>query len=109
MTNQNQKRNSRLDVESIKNAANNRWLDILTTVGSIPREILNGRHHPCPKCGGKDRFRLLDANSGAVFCNQCLSSRNGDGIAAVMWMRGLSFTDALREIANHLGVDVGES
>ncbi|MCH7688119.1 MAG: hypothetical protein IH899_15805 [Planctomycetes bacterium] len=56
-------------IDRIKNAARGRWIDILSHFG-IDRSILDGKHHPCPKCGGTDRFRLIDADEGAVLCNQ---------------------------------------
>lgn len=93
------------DLASLKAAAAGRWLDILVAVGGIPTDILDGRHHPCPKCGGRDRFRLIDAEAGAVLCNQCFTNRNGDGIASVAWLRGLGMSQAAGEIAAYLGVD----
>lgn len=94
----------RYDIDEVRRAAAKRWPEILSQVGGIPRDILNRNHHPCPKCGGTDRFRLMDESVGAVICNQCFSSRNGDGFAAVQWSLGCSFGDALRKIAEHLAV-----
>ena len=67
----------------VKAAARGRWRDILAAHGFNSDE-LDGRHHPCPKCGGTDRFRAFDDvdETGGVFCNQCFSERNGDGLAA---------------------------
>lgn len=94
-----------LDVEQVRQAASGRWLDILADVGNISRDVLDGRHHPCPHCGGKDRFRLIDEDMGAVLCNGCFSEANGDGFSAVQWGRGIEFPDALTEVAKYLGVD----
>jgi putative DNA primase/helicase len=91
-----------IDVNAVKGAATDRWTEILTNVAGIPPEVLDGRHHPCPKCGGTDRFRLLDRSKGALLCNQCFSKRNGDGIAAVQWLRNVSFQKALIEIGGFL-------
>lgn len=90
-------------IERVKEAARGRWLDLLTDAG-LPREALDGRHHPCPVCGGTDRFRLIDEAEGAVLCNQCFHERNGDGIAAVAWYRHIEFKEALRELADRLGI-----
>ncbi|MEM8494352.1 MAG: primase-helicase zinc-binding domain-containing protein [Planctomycetota bacterium] len=68
-----------LDAAEVKAAATCRWREILTSVAGIPGDLLDGRNHPCPRCGGTDRFRLIDADAGAVFCNQCFRERNGDG------------------------------
>ena len=85
------------NVRSFHAKANSKWFDILTTLG-ISGEILDGRHHPCPVCGGKDRFRFDDKNGfGTWFCNQC-SPQAGDGIKLIQKVFGLNFVDALREI-----------
>ena len=94
-------------VSLVKSAANERIIEVLSGVAGISPELLDGKHHPCPKCGGTDRFRLIDAEKGAVFCNQCFSMKNGDWIAAVMWMRDCSFSDAVAFSAEHLGVSPG--
>jgi P4 family phage/plasmid primase-like protien len=91
-------------IEKVKDAAAGRWVELLSTMGNIPAEYLDGRHHPCPKCGGRDRFRLIDEAAGAVLCNQCFSSRNGDGIAAIEWSTGRQFRNVLRDLAERLNV-----
>ncbi|RMF86426.1 MAG: DUF3987 domain-containing protein [Planctomycetota bacterium] len=70
--------------------------------------MLDGKHHPCPRCGGKDRFRLIDPDAGAVLCNQCFSKNNGDFLAAVMWMTGCDFPEAVRMVGDYLGLDDGK-
>lgn len=97
---------ARLDVEAVKAAARGRWPEILSTVGGIDRSTLSGgtTEHPCPKCGGKTRFRLIDAEAGAVLCSHCFTTKNGDGIAAVQWALGVGFGDALKKIAEFVGV-----
>lgn len=92
-----------LDVAAIKQAAARRWPDILCRIGGLDSTLLDGKHHPCIKCGGKDRFRMLDSDTGALYCNQCFNTQNGDGIAAVMWLTGLTFQDALSRIAEEVG------
>ena len=94
---------------AVKTAALDRAVELLDQVGGIPRELLDGKHHPCPRCRGTDRFRLIDADRGAVLCNQCFREKNGDWIAAVMWMHGWSFSDAVRAAAEYLGVDPGKN
>ena len=88
----------------IKNAARGQWVGILSHFG-FDKSILDGRHHPCPKCGGKDRFRLIDAEAGAVFCNQCFSEKNGDGISAVQWFTNSSFQMTTQQISKYLGLN----
>lgn len=88
----------------VKVAARGRWLELLVDVGGINPEYLDGKHRPCPKCGGEDRFRLIDPVEGAVLCNQCFREKNGDGLAAIAWMRGCSFRQALELVAARVGV-----
>ncbi len=94
----------RIDASDIKLAAHGRWREILIAIGGVPAKYLDGRNHPCPKCGGMDRFSLLDESRGAVLCRKCFDTKNGDGIAAVQWLLDIEFQDALRAIADHLHV-----
>ena len=94
----------RIDAAALKQAATGKWPDILQRFGGIPAESLDGRHCACPKCGGTDRFRMIDPERGAVFCNQCFNKDNGDGLAALQWAKGCDFPTALRAVAEHLGM-----
>jgi len=96
--------NYTMTAEQIKEAAAGRWPEILSQLGGIDTGLLDGRHHPCPKCGGRDRFRALDSEAGALFCNRCFSSGNGDGLAALQWLNGWDFQETLREVADYLGL-----
>ncbi len=98
---------NQIEVDAVKAAARGRWRDVLTTFG-FNGEDLDGRHHPCPKCGGTDRFRLLDEDAGAVLCNQCFHERNGDGLAAIQWRNDWTFPDTLKAVASHVGIKGGE-
>jgi Zinc-binding domain of primase-helicase len=94
-----------ISVDEIKRLAVGRWPEILSSVGGIDRAILDRRNHACPRCGGRDRFRMIDEDKGALFCNQCFNEKNGDGIAAVQWMLDCDFKEALRQVAEYLGID----
>lgn len=94
----------RYDRDDVRRAAGNRGLDLLANVAGIDRKLLDGNHHPCPKCGGDDRFRMLDGDKGAVRCNRCFSEKCGDYLAAVGWMHGVNFPGALKLCAEYLGV-----
>ncbi len=96
----------RIDVHRLKADAAGRELEILREVAGIPAELLDGQHHACPRCGGTDRFRLVDESVGAVLCNQCFTGKNGDFIAAVMWATGWAFPETLQRIAEYLGLQV---
>jgi hypothetical protein len=46
------------------------WHAVLTALG-ISAQLLDGRHHPCPGCGGTDRFRFDDKEGrGTWICSQ---------------------------------------
>lgn len=93
-----------MDVDLIKQAARGRWVEILSSILGFPAEVLDGNHHPCPGCGGSDRFRIVDVDAGACLCNQCLTSKNGDGIAVIQHYLGVNFIDASKKVAEYLGV-----
>ena len=98
--------NSHLQPDDLKRLAAGRWIQILRSVCRLTESQLNPRvHGPCPKCGGSDRFRAMDdvEESGGLFCNQCFSRNNGDGLAAVRWLRNCTFPEALRLVADEIG------
>lgn len=98
--------NGRLSVDDIKRQAAGRWPDILRNVCGLTDSQLNPRvHGPCPKCGGTDRYRALDdvAETGGLFCNQCHHSHNGDGLAAVQWLRDCTFPEAVGLVSSCIG------
>jgi hypothetical protein len=93
------------DVQRLRGAAASRWPEIISHLGGIDLQLLDGKHHPCPRCGGIDRFRLLDPKAGAVICNQCFKRGNGDGLAALRWLQGWDFPTTLRHVAHYLGLN----
>ena len=54
-----------IDVEALKGQAAGRWREMLSTLGGVSADVLDGKNHPCPKCGGTDRFRMIDVAAGA--------------------------------------------
>jgi len=94
------------DADAVRAVARGQWLSILTALCGLSADIFNRRHQPCPRCGGSDRFRAFDnfAETGGVICNQCHPDKNGDGFSTVQWHLGVKFYEALRMVAEHLGV-----
>lgn len=89
-----------MKVEELARLAKGRWADILALQG-VPHKLLDKRHHECPFCGGKDRFRFTDNNGDGVFiCNQCGS---GDGFTFLEQFLGLPFRDVFRKVADCVG------
>ncbi|MGA2060002.1 MAG: primase-helicase zinc-binding domain-containing protein [Thermoguttaceae bacterium] len=97
------KSNKGIDVEALKKQAAGRWPEILLILGGISADILDGKHHPCPRCGGIDRFRMIDQEAGALFCNQCFAEKNGDGIAALQWLTGQDYKTVINKLSEFLG------
>ena len=63
-------------VEAVKAGAQNRWTEILHTLG-VDQKVLNKRNQPCPTCGGTDRFQYTDKfGNGDYICRGC---GHGDG------------------------------
>lgn len=92
------------DIEVVREAASTRWREIISHLANVAPEVLDGNHHPCPKCGGTDRFRAFDDGSGGAICNQCLNKKNGDGFAVLQWLTGQDFGQALKGVADYLGI-----
>jgi len=89
----------------VKTAAHGNWQSIISSISGIDTTVLNGKHHPCPLCLGKDRFRFLNyEDTGGAMCNQCSPSM-GDGIAVIQWLCNMSFREALETIASHLNIE----
>lgn len=95
----------RINIDEVKFAANGRWRNILVAIGGFNDDVLDGQHHPCPRCGGTNRFRLINEQAGAVLCNQCFANGNGDGLAAIQWRNDWTFGDTLKAVAGYLGIN----
>jgi putative DNA primase/helicase len=79
----------------LRDRAQGRWLGILPALG-IQESFLNGKHGPCPLCGGKDRWRWDNREGrGTWICSRCGA---GDGIALVMQKNGWDFREAAKQI-----------
>lgn len=95
------------DTQAVKEAAEGRWLEIITALTSIPREVLDGKHHSCPECGGNDRFNFDRDGKGIVYCNNHNGGgkwNSGDGIGTVAWALKIKQGEAIEKIGTHLGL-----
>jgi putative DNA primase/helicase len=82
-------------LKSLSDMAKWRWQGILLETG-VSLNVLNGKHGPCPICGGKDRFRWDNKDGrGTWFCTHCGA---GDGVNLVMKLKGFEFRDAAKFI-----------
>lgn len=80
---------------SVRDLAKGRWRGLLPEFG-ISQSHLNGKHGPCPICGGKDRFRFDDKNGvGDWICSSCGS---GDGLMLAEKVTGLPMRDVIKKV-----------
>jgi putative DNA primase/helicase len=85
----------------VREIAQGRWPGILAAIG-VPDRALNGKHGPCPMCGGRDRFRFDDKDGrGTFYCSHCGA---GDGVSLVMAIKNIDFKSAAQEIEALAGV-----
>ncbi len=96
------------DIEQIRSYACGQWACILSHVGGISSDFLDGNHHKCPKPGcpsTRDAFRFADFDGdGAILCNQCARTGIKDGFHSLQWFTGKSFYECLSLVAAYLGV-----
>jgi P4 family phage/plasmid primase-like protien len=99
------------DANLIRQSAQNRWQDILSSLG-MDGTFLSNHHGPCPFCGGNDRWRWDNQNgNGSGFCNQC--DATGDGFHLAAKLIGMDdkqeFPSLLEKVAEIIGVPSTES
>lgn len=103
----------KLNRDDVKRAAAGQWARILQAAGLRPEQCSPKHKGPCPRCNGQDRFSPLNhfAESGGLWCRHCHNSESfpkaGDGFAAVQWLRGCGFLEALEFVAVELGMRPG--
>lgn len=88
-----------MDIDKIKLDSVGRWSGIMSALGIAYGD---GRHCPCPICGGKDRFRFTDLEGrGTYICNQCGS---GDGFSLLQKVLNVDFKGACEAVGQVIGV-----
>ncbi|OTQ73791.1 primase-helicase zinc-binding domain-containing protein [Gilliamella sp. N-G2] len=86
-------------INEITTQAVGKWQSIFSSLGI---EVGNGRHCPCPVCGGKDRFRFDNKDGrGTYICNQCGS---GDGLELIKNYYHCDAKEASNKVAEYLNL-----
>lgn len=77
-----------------------KWKQILEHV--IGGDFFDGKHHPCPRGDGTDRFRFSDIRGkGNYFC-QC-SDGSSDGFELIKCVKDVNFADAAKLVVDVIG------
>lgn len=85
---------------SVRDVARGKWRSILVALG-FDDKVLDGKHHPCPHCGGVDRFRFDDkGGNGTSYCSNCGAS---DGIGLLMKVKDCDFRAAALLVEQEAG------
>ena len=94
----------RISAADIKQACRGHWPGIIAALTGIDMSILDGHHHPCPACGGKDRFRAFNdfQETGGAICSRCHPENCRDGISSLMWLTGWDFKTTINRLAEYL-------
>lgn len=93
-----------ISIDELKAAARGQELQLLTEHGFTSQD-LDGRGHPCPNCGGTDRFSCVDKNAGAVLCRKCFNQGNGDWIAAIRWRNNWTLPETIEVMSKYFGLN----
>jgi len=87
-----------------------REIEVFERLAGISASVLDGRGHPCPTCGGTDRFSFVQ-NEGRVQCRKCFplgagsnGLKNTNIIDGVMHFGKKDFSAAVNGIGDHLGM-----
>ena len=88
-----------MKINEVTAEAVGKWQSIFSSLGIV---VGNGKHCPCPVCGGKDRFRFDNKNGrGTYICNQCGS---GDGLELIKNYYHCDAKEASSKVAEHLNL-----
>ena len=95
-----------MDANEIKSRLAGQWSTVIASLCHADASILDGEHHPCPKCGGTKRFNLCRKGTGAAYCNDCPDGLNGcvagSGIDTIMWFTAWDFPRTMRELEAYI-------
>ena len=94
------------DLDRVKHAAKGHWKQILSKLGNVPDDHLDGRGYPCPVCrAGTDRFNAAKDvdDTGSCFCRQC--NLGGDGFHLLQKVNEWDLNTTVNNIGYFLSLD----
>ena len=86
--------------DKAEDLAYGRWPEILQRAG-IADTFFNGRHGPCPFCGGNDRYRWSNKYGGVWLCTMCPESGGSWANGFKMLMKHMGYR-SFRDAADHV-------
>lgn len=103
------RKGAKYELQQIKNAARGLWASVHLHLCGISNEFIQTKHGPCPKHGGKDKWRVFDdyAETGGAICNDCQGM--ADGLEVVRRFTGCSLPEAIDRIGDYLGLQPKET
>ena len=97
--------NLRWDIAQVAQAAAGKWPVVIRQLTGIAASNLTGKYGPCPKCGGKDRWRTFADFEQTGGANCFLCGRMADGFALLQNLRNCSFPESLQLVAELLNIE----
>jgi len=89
--------------QELQQATNGQWLTLLPSNG-VGEEYLSRKQGPCPRCGGKTKFRTEQKDGGIRFwCNSC-TPKGSDGFGLIALVKGIDRNEAIKEVAEQMGM-----
>ena len=98
-------KNSRIEVTEVRFELYGRCRSVGSALG-LTLPTTHKKHTPCQGCHGVDRFRIdkdFD-DTGRWICGGGGNTQSGDLFSLLMHVHGWSFLDALKAIADELGI-----
>lgn len=90
-----------IDKNDVKFQAKGQWKQILLSFG-FSESQLSGKSQSCPFCGGVDRFTWIEKKEKS-YCRKCVNQWK-DGIDMVMELNSFTFSQAMAELGDYLGL-----
>ena len=100
---------AKYELQQVKDTARGLWASVHLQLCGIANECITTKHVPCPRHGGKDKWRVFDdyENTGGAVCQDC--GKMADGLEVVRRFTGCSLPEAIDRIGDYLGLPPKEN